>query len=243
MNISQYASKVDLLEKSETAKVAYLSYFYFKRSDKKEIFIDEILLWFDDFHFSKPNVSRLKKNLARSSLFVCGSRVDTYKLHARAIQKLSQEIPELSERSEEITSSGSILPNTLLAGTRGYIVSLGEQINACYEQNISDGCAVLMRRLIEVLLIQTYQHLKIQEKIQSAPDQFKDLKLIIADAISNKDLNLSKGTKDVLDEFRVIGNFSAHKIIYNCRKEEISRVSKEYRAAVEELIYKSGLKA
>jgi hypothetical protein len=53
---------------------------------------------------------------------------------------------------------------------------------------------------------------------------------------------LSKASKDVLDEFRVLGNFSAHKIIYNCRREEIKKVAREYRAAIEELLYKSGIR-
>jgi len=61
--------------------------------------------------------------------------------------------PQLSEKSQDVFDEGTILPEPDYQGTRGYIESLAKQINASYEHNIFDGCAVLMRRLFEILLI------------------------------------------------------------------------------------------
>jgi hypothetical protein len=55
-------------------------------------------------------------------------------------------------------------------------------------------------------------------------------------------LSLSPATKACLDDFRIVGNFSAHKIYYNAKRADIKRVVLEYRAAIEELLYKAGLK-
>lgn len=241
MTLEQFARADDLVTKPEVEKVVRLAYFHFRRIQLKEFGIPEVNAWMNTLHLPQPNPSRLFSKLLASGACVKGQS-NNLKLHARTISRLEAELPQLSEAAEDVASSGSILPTALTKDTRGYIERLAHQINASYEQNIFDGCAVLMRRLLEVLLIQTYEHHKIETQVQTAPDQYKDLKQIIAEATSNKTLALSKASKDVLDEFRVLGNFSAHKIIYNCRREEIKKIAREYRAAVEELLYKSGIK-
>jgi hypothetical protein len=240
VNVDHFARIFELHARSEVERATYLAYFYL-RQGTTDFAIQDVVTWFDALHLARPNVSRLRKNLVDSGACVTNGS-SRLKLHARTISRLEQEIPMLSDSDETITTQGSVLPRSLLKGTRGYIEKLGEQINASYEHNIFDGCAVLMRRLLEVLLIHTYSHHRVELLIQTAPDQFKDLKQIIADAIGNKTIGLSKSTKDVLDEFRMLGNFSAHKVIYNCRRDEIKKVAREYRAAVEELLYKSGIR-
>ena len=117
-----------------------------------------------------------------------------------------------------------------------------EQINASYEHNLFDACAVLMRRLLEVLLIHSYQHRSLESKILAPEGSFKELKAIIADATSTGDLALSRNTKTCLDSFRVLGNFAAHKITYNTTRDDIKNIALDFRATVEELLYKAGLR-
>ena len=61
---------------------------------------------------------------------------------------------------------GSILPEPDYKSTRGYIESLAKQMNASYEHNLFDGCAVLMRRLVEILLVLSCRNLHIEAEIQ-----------------------------------------------------------------------------
>ena len=65
---------------------------------------------------------------------------------------------------------------------------------------------------------------------------------IVADAKTNAVLSLSRNTKQSLDKIRDIGNFAAHKIFYNTKKSDIDGIQLEYRATVEELLYKSGIR-
>lgn len=120
---------------------------------------------------------------------------------------------------------------------------LAKQINTSYEQNLFDGCAVLMRRLIEVLLILTYHNFQIESAIQNNDGSYISLNNTIADAKSNMFINLSKTTKSCIDKFRMLGNFSAHEIYYNARRADIEKVQMLYRVAVEELLYKAGIKS
>ena len=207
-----------------------------------EFSIDDVLSCFEKLHFSKPNISRLKRNIKGSKEIVSASSSNKLKLHARKITAMDAEYPQIKEKSEEIVSDDVILPSALFQGTRGYVESLSRQINASYDHNIFDGCAVLMRRLLEILLIHSYENLGIESEIKDSNDNYKMLNHIVTNAKANNKLSLSRNTKDAIDDFRVVGNFSAHKIFYNAKRKDISKISSEYRAAIEELLYKSGIK-
>jgi hypothetical protein len=119
---------------------------------------------------------------------------------------------------------------------------LAKQINASYERNIFDGCAVLMRRLVEILMIHSYEHLNIADEIKDSSGNYQMLEAIIDKARSNNKLALSRNSKGCIEEFRKLGNFSAHKVYYNCTRAEIKPVILDYRALIEELLYKSGIR-
>ena len=99
-----------------------------------------------------------------------------------------------------------------------------------------------MRRLLEVLLILAYEHLGIESEIQDSQGNYLALERIIANAKSNRQLRLSRDSKGLIDEFRVLGNFSAHKIYYNCRRSDLTSLTRSYRATIEELLYKNGIR-
>jgi hypothetical protein len=208
---------------------------------KNEFSIHDVTTWFETLHLAKPNTSRLQGNIIKSSCFIRGNSKSLFKLHAREVNKLNEEFPQL-KTSEEVISLDSVLPESLYQVSRGYIESLGKQINSSYEHNIFDGCAVLMRRFLEILLIQAYEKLGIEISIRDSAGNYMLLEGIVQDAISNSRLGLTRNSRSCLDKFRILGNFSAHKIYYICKKQYIEEVILEYRACIEELLYKSGLK-
>jgi phage antirepressor YoqD-like protein len=242
MKLENFAQKSDLVNKSEIEKVAFLAYFFLQTEGKQEFDRNDIRIWFDTLNFTQPNMSRLVLGFSKSPLFTKGKQKDSFRLHAKQVIQFKTTLNWLDNISEEVVFSGAILPESVFLKTRGYIESLAKQINASYENNLFDGCAVLMRRLVEILLIHTYLHTGQEKEILSPSGQYNDLSFIIKNAISNKKINLSKGTKDCLDVFRLLGNFSAHRIEYNCKRDDIKKVALDYRAMVEELLYKSGIR-
>jgi hypothetical protein len=242
MNLGSYSKHVSLEEKKELDKCIYLGYFLMVKEDQVEFSIDDILTCFDKLHFSRPNISRLKGNFKSSKSLINGSKPLAYKLQSKTITKLDDELPSLKSKSEEIISDDKIIPEALFVGTRGYLESLARQINASYEQNIFDGCAVLMRRLIEILLIHSYENHGIDSDIKDGNGNFKMLNHIVSNAKTNSTLALSRNTKEAIEDYRTLGNFSAHKIFYNAKRKDIDSAQKEFRASVEELLYKSGIK-
>jgi hypothetical protein len=146
------------------------------------------------------------------------------------------------EKPQTVADHGTILPPVAYENTRGYLETLAKQINRSYEENIFDGCAVLMRRLEEVLLILSYEHLKIADTIKDANGNYMLLEGIVANATGNATLNLSRNSRQSIETFRKLGNYSAHKITYTCRREYIAEKIDDYRALVEELLHKAGLR-
>lgn len=241
MNITTFITRADLLNKTELEKARLLAYYHFRVDGMREFTVSDVIDWFQGINLAKPNGTRLKQNIIKSALFVKGRATNTHKLSAKEIVKLDTEFPELIV-DEEVVSLDTVLPASLYQVNRGYIEAIRKQINACYENSIYDGCAILMRRLLEILLVHVYEHKGIQSRIQDADGNFVVLERIVDDAKTSIDIGLSRNTKPLLDKFRTLGNFSAHKIYYICKRQYIDEVIQEYRATVEELEYKSGLK-
>jgi hypothetical protein len=241
MNVKSFSKIISLGDRTEIDKAYYLGFFICSICGAEDFDIDDLCSNFEKLDFSQPNRGRLKGKISKSKSFIKGKRANSFKLHSNSNKKIEAEHPNLSEKSEEIVFGDSILPASLFMGTRGFIEKLAQQVNSSYENSLFDACAVMMRRLLEVCLILSYEKLSIENEIKDANGDFKQLNMIVANAKGNSTLSLSRNTKACLEDFRSIGNFSAHKIYYNAKRQDIKKISLEYRAAIEELLYKSGI--
>ena len=165
---------------------------------------------------------------------------NTFRLHANFVRTLEVKFPQLSEKSQDVVEAGTMLPEVDYQKTRGYIESLAKQINASYECNLFDGCAVLMRRLVEILLILSYRHLKIEAIIQDNNGNFQMLERMIGDAKANSALGLSRNGKKVSIRF---GNWaiSATRSSTPAVANTSALTSKSIGPLVE-LLHKSGIR-
>jgi hypothetical protein len=222
-------------------RVCHFAYFYLKAEGKQEFSIAEAVGWLTGYGGANPNPTRLRDRLQTSRGTIWGQR-GGFKLHSDYVKQMEQKYPELNEKSQEVIEQGAILPEIDYQKTRGYIEALAKQMNAAYEQNIFDGCAVLMRRLVEVLLILAYRHLGVENEIQDANGNFLMLDGIINNAKQSQKLGLSRTSKQQLDTYRQLGNFSAHRIEYICRREYIQPHIQDYRALIVELLHKASIR-
>lgn len=143
----------------------------------------------------------------------------------------------------EIKHEGTILSDTIFQGTPSYIQNLCKQINASYENNLFDCSAVIMCRLLEILLVLSYQNMNMESEIMSKNEnRHIAFDKIIKNAEQNQKLSLSQNTKKDISIFKDLGNYSAHKIWYNCTQKDIQPNILKYRAIIEELLYKAGIK-
>jgi len=147
------------------------------------------------------------------------------------------------EDTVTIKQSGTILPDDVFSGLPKNVRALCEQINASYENNLYDCTAVMMRRLLEGLLVLSFQSAGIESEITDKSGKHHiSLDNIIKNAEQNSVLALSANTKKDMALFKDLGNYSAHKIWYNCTQGDLKPHILKYRAIIEELMYKSGTK-
>lgn len=166
----------------------------------------------------------------------------------KALLNVAKTIQDTADESflppPEITPARkyNVLAYSLFQGTRGYLEKIAFQINTTYEKTCYDACAVMIRRLIEVLIIETFEHYSIANKIKNQNGDFLQLEELINKTISESVWNLGRNTKLALKRLKAIGDLSAHGRRYNAQRNDIDNLSSELRVATEELLYLSGLK-
>jgi hypothetical protein len=240
VNIEEFAESAKLLDASEVDCVALIAYFRAETEGAKEFALSELSPIYRSLDLPIPNWSRLGRNALDRHVFLRGTKPNTFRLHAVKKREIKSLFDGLLSAPKEAKSDSSIIPDSLLLGKRSYVGRFAAQINAAYTQGIFDGCAVLMRRLLEICLIHAYENAGLLSTIEITSGRCKDLGVIIADAEDGNKLRLTTESLACLDEFRQLGNLSAHRLYYNCRHEEIDRVKHKYRLTIEELLVKAG---
>lgn len=234
---------IQQLIKENTVKknlaTAFIWYYYVV--NQKELSLIEVNNCFVQCDLPKYNPTYLKNDLRASKNVTKGTLPNTYKPVSKYSEQMAEKFPFVIIKSEDVVTDDTVLPESLMVQTRGYIENLSKQINASYNQNIFDGCAVLMRRLLEILLIHSYEAANLDSQIIENGG-FRNLSYIINHTCSTKPFKLSKDSLEVLDSFRQIGNFSAHRIQYNAKRKDIDNIKLQYRMTIEELLYTANLK-
>ncbi len=150
---------------------------------------------------------------------------------------------ELAPPEEGLRSSTQVvIPMSVVRGTRGYIERVSNQINGSYENGWYDGCAVMLRRLLETLIIEAFEHHSIAGKIKNSSGDFFYLKDLIENCLKETSWNLSRNCKQAMPKLKDIGDKSAHSRRYNANRGDIDPLLIDIRLVVQELVYLAALK-
>lgn len=168
----------------------------------------------------------------------------TFQNAFNAAKALDQEFrKELGPPEEGVLSeTQSVVPRSLVRGTRGYIERIANQVNGCYQNGWYDACAVLTRRLIETLIIEAHEKYGIAGKVKNAQGDFFYLRDLITCCLSESSWNLTRNCKQALPKLKEIGDKSAHSRRYIAQRGDIDPLLADIRLVVQELLFLSGLK-
>lgn len=144
--------------------------------------------------------------------------------------------------SAAVPSTQSVLPLDVVAGTRGYFSSVAVQANGCYEHGWYDAAAVMVRKLIESLIVETYEGKGQAGRIKSATGDFLMLGDLIDRILAEPSWNLSRETKVVLPKIKALGDRAAHNRRFVARKPDVDAIVPGLRVAVDDLLHLSGLR-
>jgi len=141
-----------------------------------------------------------------------------------------------------LSQTQQVLPAAIVRNTRGYLEKTVNQINGSYEHGWYDCCAMASRRLLETVIIETFEARKIEHKIKNTTGDFKQLSDLIGCVLSESGWNLSRNTKRALPRLKSLGDLSAHSRRYTATRPDIDRVISDFRVTIQELLSIAGLK-
>ncbi len=243
MRILTFVTETHFEEKKQVEQANLLLYYAYKEMGTQLFNRKDIVKLFSDAGKSqKLNPSRIIKDLKRNE-YIRVSEADKTKLEMVPInlQRLAKEYDRLWLGLQYIDSNSEIINEERYCGKREAIDKIIKQINCCYAQHCFDACAVLMRRLFEILLVLSFQRQGIDNEIKdSNSGGYLMLERIVQKAQGNSILKLSRN-KNKYDAFRNLGNYSAHNIYYVCTVNEIDGIRLDYKAMMDELFEKAGL--
>lgn len=145
-------------------------------------------------------------------------------------------------KGSQSAPGNELFPLTLITQTRrGYLLTIAKQMNGCFREGWYDACAVMMRRLVEIAIIEAFEHHKIENKIKDGRGNYFQLSELIDRALAESTLRLSRNTKTELPKLRDIGHRSAHGRHFTAQKSDVTKVEDGVRVVLEEFLRHANL--
>ncbi len=131
--------------------------------------------------------------------------------------------------------------NLLAQAKRGYLVVVGRQMNGAYGMHWYDAAAVMMRRLIEIAIIEAFEAKGVATSIQDAAGNYLQLSDLVSRALAEPALPLSRNAKKALPSLKDLGHKSAHGRYFTAQKSDVDAAEPGCRVLVEELLRHAAL--
>ena len=130
--------------------------------------------------------------------------------------------------------SAGYLADPLWKATRGYIESVCEQLNGCFRSCYYDAASVMLRRFMETLIIEAYEHLNRQSEIKDGDGNYFMLKHLVERAngkVPHAGLNLGRDAKRNLEDVKALGDKSAHNRRFVAHAADLTNIQSGVRPA------------
>ncbi len=135
----------------------------------------------------------------------------------------------------------SWLDPELVKNAPRYVGEIVDQINATYQMDCFDACSVMVRRLTETMLIETFEQQGALQEIVDANGELVSLKHLIERAKQTSAFTLSRQTKNALPALKDVGDWSAHNRRYLAKRSDLDRVQQSCRVSLADLGHLAGM--
>jgi hypothetical protein len=161
---------------------------------------------------------------------------------AAASQELCYNLRTIWRSTVAPKEDEGLFPLSLLAkAKRGYLVSVGRQMNGAYGMSWYDAAAVMMRRLVEISIIEAFEARGVAGKIKDAAGNYLQLSELISNALAEPSFTLSRNAKKALPRLRDLGHMSAHGRYFTAQKGDVDALQSGFRIVVEEFLRHAAL--
>ncbi|SHN46082.1 hypothetical protein [Chitinophaga sp. CF418] len=137
-----------------------------------------------------------------------------------------------------VKPTDNYFPLSLFENTRGYLLMIAKQACACYDAGLYDACAVMTRKLVEVLIIEAFETHRTTSKITGTNGYYYYLSDLITELLAEKNCwNVGRNARTSIPNLKSMGDQSAHNRRYFVQSVEINKIKGDLRIVIEELLH------
>jgi len=234
LSSNEYLGKIQSKHGKESTLAAALVWYLGEGGSKLDVSIDTIIEVFISSGLkSTVNRTRLIKTLSNERGIIKGTQKNHFRCSLSSLEYLEDQFSVDEEHSKPKISYNFLAEDTF-SSNRQYLVRMCEQINGTYEYEFYDGCAVLMRRLMESLLIEVFETVEEAHLIKGTDGNYKMLKGIIS-AIGQSSIKFARGIDKIISDVKKVGDNAAHGRAHVTKKNDINDLKIDYRRLISEL--------
>ncbi len=244
LSFVDFSQIVKDLPKTNAEKALVILWYYDRSQTDVAMTSGQLTKIMGDYHIGTPNPTLLAEAIRKTKLANEGKGGFSLKPGSPGVIRswLPSNIDGVQPAMDHSTG---YLSEAVWKGTRGYIESVCKQLNGCFQHAYYDAASVMLRRLMETLVIEAYEHLNRQNEIKDGDGNYFMLKHLV-DRANGKTphvgLNLGRDAKKNLEEVKALGDKSAHNRRFEAHAPDLVNIKDGVRTAAQELIQIANLK-
>lgn len=246
LSLGDFCEHVAALGKSNAEKAIAILWYHDHKTPDTSMNAGALAKIMVDHHVGTPHSTQLAKAIRETKL--CNENGSGFTLRPGSRKVIRAWLPQdIDGMQPAMDHTEGYLPEAVWSNTRGYIESVCKQLNGCFRSVYYDAASVMLRRLLETLIIEAYEHLKRESEIKDngGSGNYYMLKDLVARANGvppHPGLNLGRDAKKTLEEVKALGDKSAHNRRYNAVQADLTMLRGGVRTTVQELIQIANLK-
>lgn len=234
VTLAKFVDRVaDFRDLPDSQKIKHLIWYAHTAQGQERITTGDVRILYDTLHLVKPNISENLTRLYERKILLKDSR--GYYMEGGNRAALDSDYLSFVQDSP-IEVGDDIIPIAMIQGTRPHLERLAWQVNGSYQYKFYDGCAVLMRRMVESLLIEVFVKAGHVDKIRTGTE-FMMLAGIISITKNRQYVQLARGSDQILEDVKYIGDRSAHNRTYLSTQNDVKDIIPRFRTVIGELLH------
>ncbi len=231
----EFIKKISEKKISTIDRAVAVLWFHSLQKENKGLRIKEVSQYIEQAGCAKQNVTNIKQFFRRDRRVIKGAG-NTFLLRPEALTELNKKYLPII-KAKPLIKCDAVIPTDLFENAKGYIKKVVLQLNASYLYSLFDCCAVMCRRLLESLIIETYEALNKADEIKNHDGHYMMYSGLLNYIENDNKINLGRNTVKGLKNFKRLGDLSAHNRRFNARKNDIDQIKIDLRISCEELLH------
>lgn len=234
MTLEEFIDRIDgFVDKKASEQIPYLGYFLVTYQGRVSFTAKDIEDCFSQIRL--PAYSNISAFLSKEQKAkrLLKAKVG-YILSKKMSDSIANDIGEIRVKAP----SDNLFPIDIFDNTRDYVKKTARQAILCYDYGLYDGCLVMIRRLIETLIIELFEHRELKERILDKNNNYLFCGDLIDNLLNEKKLwTVGRNAAQELPKIKKLGDLSAHNRRFNAKKSDIDSIKTGLRVVLEELVH------